>query len=128
MRPHVSEGRGPESLSEEEGKRRGGRWLAALAGLAGLTAGAVGAALIVRRRGALQRQGKSIYPEYNRRGADRWARPGMSVTFRAELMPGRSRAERTFRISETLPSGRVNLEGFTGDHTESEFESVKLEG
>ncbi len=115
-------------MSEEEGKRRGGRWLAALAGFAGLTAGAVGAALIVRRRGASRRQGKSIYPEYNRRGADRWARPGMSVTFRAELMPGRSRAERTFRISEILPSGRVNLEGFTGDHTESEFESVKLEG
>ena len=109
-------------MSEEEGKRRGGRWLAALVGLAGLTAGAVGAALIVRRRGALQQQGKSIYPEYNRRGADRWARPGMSVTFRAELMPGRSRAERTFRISETLPSGRVNLEGFTGAHPASEFE------
>lgn len=115
-------------MSEREGKRRGGRWLAALAGLAGLAAGAVGAALIVRRRGALQQQGKSIYPEYNRRGADRWARPGMSVTFRAELMPGRSRAERTFRISEILPSGRVNLESFTGDHTESEFEPVKLEG
>ena len=116
-------------MSEEEGKRRGGRWLAALAGLAGLTAGALGATLIVRkRRGALQRQGKSIYPEYNRRGADRWARPGMSVTFRAELMPGRSRAERTFRISQILPSGRVTLEEFPGDHTESEFEPVKLEG
>jgi len=52
---------GAKSLSEEEGKRRGGRWLAALAGLAGLTAGAVGAAIIVRRRGASQqRQGKSI--------------------------------------------------------------------
>jgi hypothetical protein len=115
-------------LSEEEGKRRGGRWLAGLAALAGLTAGAVGAALIVRRRGALQQQGKSIYPEYNRRGADRWARPGMSVTFRAELMPGRSRAERTYRISATLPSGRVTLEEFTGDHAESEFEPVKFEG
>lgn len=116
-------------MREDEGKRRGGRWLAALAGLAGLTAGAVGAVLIVRRRGALQQQqGKSIYPEYNRRGADRWARPGMGVTFRAELMPGRSRAERTFRVSEILPSGRVTLEGFNGDHTESEFEAVKLEG
>jgi hypothetical protein len=115
-------------LSEEEGKRRGGRWLAALAGLAGLTAGAVGAAIIVRRRGASPQQGKSIYPEYNRRGADRWARPGMGVTFRAELMPGRSRAERTFRVEEILPSGRVTLEDFNGDHTESEFEPVKLEG
>lgn len=116
-------------LGDDEGRRRGRRWLAALAGLAGLTAGAVGAALIVRRRGAVQReQGKSIYPEYNRRGADRWARPGMSVTFRAELMPGRSRAERTYRITEILPSGRVTLEDFTGDHAESEFEPVKLEG
>jgi hypothetical protein len=116
-------------LSEDEGRRRGRRWLAALAGLAGLTAGAVGAALIVRRRGALQsQQGKSIYPEYNRRGDDRWARPGMSVTFRAELMPGRSRTERTYRIAEILPSGRVILEDFTGDHAESEFEAVKLEG
>ena len=115
-------------MSEDEGKRRGGRWLAALAGLAGLTAGALGAALIVRKRGASQRQGKSIYPEYNRRGADRWARPGMSVTFRAELMPGRSRAERTFRVNEILPGGRVMLEDFTGEHAESEFEPVKLGG
>jgi hypothetical protein len=115
-------------LSEEKGKRRGGRWMAALAGLAGLTAGALGAAIIVRRRGASrQPEGKSIYPEYNRRGADRWARPGMSVTFRAELMPGRSRAERTHRVTEILPSGRVMLEDFTGDHAESEFEPVKLE-
>ena len=116
-------------MSEDEGKRRGGRWLAALAGLAGLTAGALGATLIVRgKRGASQQQGKSIYPEYNRRGADRWARPGMGVTFRAELMPGRSRTERTYRISEILPSGRVMLEDFSGDHAESEFEPVKLEG
>lgn len=115
-------------MSREEGKRRGGRWVAALAGLAGLTAGALGAALIVRRRGATRQPGKSIYPEYNRRDADRWARPGMGVTFRAELMPGRSRAERTFRVGEVLTSGRVKLEGFSGDHTESEFEPFKLEG
>jgi hypothetical protein len=115
-------------LSQEKGKRRGVRWLAALAGLAGLTAGAVGAALIVRRKGASRRQpGKSIYPEYNRRGADRWARPGMGVTFRAELMPGRSRSERTFRVSEIFTSGRVALEGFSGDHAESEFEPIRPE-
>ena len=113
-------------MSEDEGKRRGGRWFAALAGLAGLTAGAVGAALIVRRRDSLQgRQGKSIYPEYNRRDADRWARPGMPVIFRAELMPGRSRAERTFRVAEILPSGRVTLQEFTGDHAEPEFEPIR---
>ena len=31
-----------------------------------------------------------------------WARPGMEVIFRAELMPGRDRQERTFRIKEVL--------------------------
>lgn len=105
-------------------KRRGGRWLGALAGLAGLTAGAVGAALLLRRKGETG-QSKSIYPEYNRRDADCWARPGMPVTFRAELMPGRSRDERTFRIAEVLPSGRVTLEEFTGDHAEPEFEPIR---
>jgi hypothetical protein len=102
---------------------RGGRWLGALAGLAGLTAGAVGAALLLRRKGAEGRS-RSIYPEYNRRDSDRWARPGMPVTFRAELMPGRSRAERTFHVAELLPGGRVTLEEFSGDHAESEFEPI----
>ena len=67
---------------------------------------------------------KSLYREYNRGSADRWARPGMSITFRAELMPGRSRAERTFHVAEVLPSGRVLLEGFAGEHTETEFETL----
>ena len=105
-------------------KKRGGRWLGALAGLAGLTAGAVGAALLLRRKGEGGRK-QSIYPEYNRRESDRWARPGMPVTFRAELMPGRARAERTFRVAAILPSGRVTLEEFTGDHAESEFEPIR---
>ena len=55
---------------------------------------------------------------------DVWARPGMSVTFRAELMPGRERAERSFRIKELLPSGRVLLDGTGGEHAEREFEQV----
>ena len=106
------------------GEKRGRRWLGALAGLAGLTAGAVGAALLLRRRGGDEKS-KSIYPEYNRRETDRWARPGMPVTFRAELMPGRARAERTFRVATVQPSGRVNLEDFTGEHSETEFEPVR---
>jgi hypothetical protein len=57
--------------------------------------------------------------------SDRWARPGMSVTFRAELMPSRETAERTFRVTELLPSGRVKLEGVAGEHTETEFEPVR---
>ena len=101
------------------------RWLGALAGLAGLTAGAVGAALLLRRRGGGALKESSIYPEYNRRGADRWDRPGMTVVMRAELMPGRSRSERTFRVAEVQPSGRVLLEGFNGEHTETEFEPLR---
>ena len=56
---------------------------------------------------------------------DAWARPGMSVTFRAELMPGREHAERTFCVAELLPSGRVRLEGTGGEHAENEFEAAR---
>ena len=90
---------------------------------AALAAGALGTALLLRRRKNMQGK-KSLYEEYNRGSADRWARPGMSVTFRAELMPGRDRAERTFQVAEVLPSGRVVLEGFAGEHTETEFEGI----
>ena len=54
-----------------------------------------------------------------------WARPGMSVTFRAEIMPGRESEERTFRIEKLLPSGRVTLVGFPGEHNEKEFEAQR---
>ena len=53
---------------------------------------------------------------------DVWARPGMHVTFRAELMPGRDRHERTFLVKELLSSGRVSLQGADGEHAEKEFE------
>jgi hypothetical protein len=56
---------------------------------------------------------------------DVWARPGMSVTFRAELMPGRDRDERTFRVTELLPSGRVLLDRALGEHAENEFERAR---
>ena len=58
------------------------------------------------------------------RTSDVWARPGMSVTFRAELMPGRERQERTFRVKELLPSGRVALHGTGGEHAAAEFEAI----
>lgn len=62
-------------------------------------------------------------PEHSRAGGvDVWARPGMAVTFRAELMPGRPSAERTFRVTRVLPSRRVLIEGITGEHTAAEFE------
>ena len=57
---------------------------------------------------------------------DVWARPGMLVTFRAELMPGRDRQDRTFRIKELLPSGRVSLDGVDGEHAQKEFEPLQI--
>lgn len=56
---------------------------------------------------------------------DRWARPGMIVTFRAELMPGRDGSERTYRVLALLPSDRVLLEGVAGEHMRNEFERVR---
>ncbi len=55
-----------------------------------------------------------------------WARPEMQVTFRAEIMPGRSREERTFRIATVKSNGRVILHGFEGEHREAAFEPVRF--
>lgn len=51
----------------------------------------------------------------------------MSVTFRAELMPGRDRHERTFRVKELFPSGRVSLYDVDGEHAEKEFEPIQYD-
>jgi hypothetical protein len=51
----------------------------------------------------------------------------MLVTFRAELMPGREREERTFRVKELLSSGRVSLQDVDGEHAEKEFEPVQFD-
>ena len=53
-----------------------------------------------------------------------WARPEMKVTFRAEIMPGKSRDERTFRIKAVLSNGRVTLYDFPDEHREGEFEPL----
>ena len=53
-----------------------------------------------------------------------WARPGMTVTFRAELMPGRDRQARTAKVKQVLPSGRVLLHEIDGEHAEKEFDPV----
>jgi hypothetical protein len=53
-----------------------------------------------------------------------WARPNMDVTFRAEIMPGKNREERTFQVEKVLANGRVILYGFEGEHRETSFESV----
>ena len=52
-----------------------------------------------------------------------WAHAGTRLTFRAELMPGRDTAERTFTVTSLLASGRVELKGLAGEHGESEFEA-----
>jgi hypothetical protein len=77
--------------------------------------GAVGAYLAGKKNMGTREQ------VYRRHDADVWARPGMMVTFRAELMPGREPQERTFRVKELLPSGRVTLHGVMGEHAEKEF-------
>lgn len=77
--------------------------------------GAIGA-LMLRGNGTRRRR---------RKAPDLWARPGMEVVFRAELMPGRDGSERTFRVAQLLPSGRVVLENFVGEHAEKEFERVR---
>jgi hypothetical protein len=88
-------------------------------GLGGLgTAGA----FILKKRGA--RTEKRPTQKKSRVG-NVWARPGMLVTFRAELMPGRDSSERAFRVAEVLPSGRVTLDGVAGEHMEKEFEALR---
>ncbi len=57
---------------------------------------------------------------------DIWARPKMNVTFRAEIMPGTLREDRTFRIEKVLSNGRVTLEGFAGEYRESAFEAINF--
>ena len=91
------------------------RWL--LGGFA-LGAGAIGAVSAYWKK-------KNVLAE--KRVGDVWARPGMPVTFRAELMPGRDRSERTFLVKELLSSGRISLHGVDGEHAEKEFEPVQFD-
>ena len=94
-------------------KKRTG-WL--LGGLA-VGAGAISAAFAYRKKNHVQPAKRS----------DVWARPGMPVTFRAELMPGRDRNQRTFLVKELLSSGRVSLHGADGEHAEKEFEPIQFD-
>lgn len=93
------------------------RWLSGLAIALG-AAGAAGAIWLRKNMATSARSEKRI--------GDVWARPGMRVTFRAELMPGRDSEDRTFKVKELLPSGRVSLHDFDGEHTENEFESISF--
>ena len=105
-------------------KRFSGGWLrrGGMALLAG-GVGGVGIALLLKRSRRDAAGGVAPGAAAARdRALDRWARPGMGVTFRAELMPGRDAEARTFRVAELLPSGRVRLEDIGGEHDEHEFE------
>ena len=85
-------------------KRRTKRVVSGLVVAAG-SLGALGALLI--KKNSNRKKRRALRDSAN----DVWARPGMSVTFRAELMPGRDRAGRSFLVKELLPSGRVLLAG-----------------
>jgi hypothetical protein len=80
-----------------------------------VAAGTLGTALLIR---------KKVKSRETANG-DKWARPGMLVTFRAELRPGRDRSERTHRIKTLLPSDRVLLDGVSGEHAQGEFEPIR---
>ena len=88
--------------------------------LAGGAVGAIGAVVMKRNSGA-----RSERRRERSKSADAWARPGMKVVFRAELMPGRDGSERTFHVTSLLPSGRVLLDGVAGEHVEKEFQPSK---
>jgi len=93
-----------------------------LLGGVALAAGALGAIGAV----VMKRTNKADRPRGPRdKGADTWARPGMEVVFRAELMPGRHTPERTFHVTTLLPSGRVLLDGVAGEHAEKEFQPIR---
>lgn len=70
-----------------------------------------------RHKGAARRK--------KRGEAEGWAEVGMSLTFRAELMPGREPRERTFTVASVLVNGRVELVGLAGQHTERAFEAAR---
>lgn len=99
------------NLESRLGMNKGTKRLLASVALA---AGTLSTALLVRKR-----------KKSEETTGDRWARPGMLVTFRAELMPGHDGSERTYRIKVVLPSDRVLLDGISGEHARNEFERIR---
>ncbi len=93
-----------------------------LLGSLAIVAGALGAtATLLKKKSVV----KSVPHRAEGHPRDVWARPGMTVIFRAELMPGRERDARTFRVTKLLPSGRVLLDGVAGEHAEKEFNPIR---
>ncbi|HEY5884186.1 MAG TPA: hypothetical protein VIT88_05830 [Pyrinomonadaceae bacterium] len=89
-------------------------------GATALAAGALAAAAAYLKK----KKGNMGMQHERAREKNVWARPGMIVTFRAELMPGRDREQRTARVKEVLPSGRVTLQEVAGEHAQNEFEAL----
>ena len=94
--------------------RKGTKLLLGGLTVAAAAAGAIGAVIMKTDRKIRRRDRAPL--------EDTWARPGMSVTFRAELMPGRDADQRTFKVKDLLPSGRVLLDRVSGEHAQKEFE------
>jgi hypothetical protein len=94
-----------------------------LLGSLAVAAGAVGAigAVVMKTNSGSRRERR----REKEKSLDSWARPGMTVIFRAELMPGRDTSERTYQVTSLLPSGRVLLEGVSGEHAEQEFQRIR---
>ncbi len=66
--------------------------------------------------------------KYNASVSGQSLKVGMSVTFRAELMPGRDAIERTFVVKRVLGNHRVELDQLDGQHSVSEFELISKNG
>ena len=98
-------------------QKRTKRWLGGLA----LAAGAIGATGTYLRKKKMM--GTKVQRTKDNSG-NVWARPGMTVTFRAELMPGRDREQRTAKVKQLLPSGRVTLHEIDGEHGQGEFDPI----
>ncbi len=62
----------------------------------------------------------------DRQAVNIWARPEMQVTFRAEIMPDRTREERTYRIETVLSNSRVTLHDLPGEYRETAFEGLNF--
>src|SRR5713101_8356035 len=78
--------------------------------------GTIGAVLMKPRSGSGRKRGRELAALENT-----WARPGMKVIFRAEVMPGRETSERSCRVDTLLPSRRLVLEGASVEHAQKEF-------
>lgn len=92
-----------------------------LMGGAAAGVGLIGSALLLRKA---KLKKEKLRGRAERRSIDKWARPNMRVTFRAEVMPGRDSSERSFRVTKLLANGRVLLDGVAGEHSENEFEPL----